>query len=221
MSIKQTLVVSLAGGAMVAVGLVGFVTGRASTPVVSVGLEAVSQPEGVNEEMMKRMMAEQAELAPEHKNLLPMVGTFACEMHFIMAPGEEPEVWTGKSVNTMILGGRFLKTNFSGEMEMFGDKIDFEGFGLLGFDKTKGEYISTWCDSMSTALIVATGKPGDSGMSISVVGSSQSPMGEVPMKTVYEIDSIDKYTMVFYQGMPGNDEMTKIGWITCVRVTED
>jgi uncharacterized protein DUF1579 len=221
MSIKQTLLVSLAGGAVVAVGLVGFVSGRASSPIVSAGLEAVSQPEEMNEEMMKKMIAEQAKLAPEHKNFLPMVGTFACEMRFMMAPGEEPEVSTGTSVNSLILGGRFMKTNFSGEMEMFGDKMDFEGFGLLGFDKGKGEYVSSWCDSMTTSLIVASGEPGESGKSISVVGSSQSPMGEVPMKTVYEIESDDKYTMVFYQAMPGMDEMMKIGWITCIRETED
>ncbi len=221
MSIKQTLLVSLAGGAVVAVGLVGFVSGRAWSPVVSVGVETVSQPEGMDAEMMKKMVAEQAELAPEHKNFLPMVGTFACEMNFIMAPGQAPDVSDAKVVNTLILGGRFMQTQTSGELEMFGNKIDFEGFGLLGFDKGKGEYVSTWCDSMTTSLIVATGKPGDDAKTISVVGASQSPMGEVQMKTVYEIESDDKYTMVFYQAMPGMDEMMKIGWITCIRETED
>jgi uncharacterized protein DUF1579 len=221
MSIKQTLVVSLAGGAMVAVGLAGFVSGRASSPIVSVGVETVSQPDGMDAEMMKKMIAEQAELAPEHKNFLPMVGTFACEMRFMMAPGQEPEVSTGKSVNELILGGRFMKTDFSGEMEMFGDKMDFAGFGLLGFDKGKGEYVSTWCDSMTTSLMVATGKPGDDAKTITVMGTTQSPMGAVQMKSVYEIESDDKYTMVFYQAMPGMDEMMKIGWITCIRETED
>ncbi len=221
MSIKQTLVVSLAGGAMVAVGLVGFVSGRASSPIVSVGLEAVSQPEGMDEEMMRKMVAQQAALAPEHKNFLPMVGTFACEMNFVMAPGQEPDVSAAKVVNTLILGGRFMQTQTSGELKMFGDKIEYEGFGLLGFDKAKGEYVSTWCDSMTTSLIMASGKPGDDGKTITVVGAMPSPMGEVRMKTVYEIENDDKYTMIFYQAMPGMDDMMKIGWITCLRVEED
>ncbi len=214
MSIKQTILVSLAGGAMCAVGVVGFAVGHHSAPMQS-SIATVAQPEGAapTQDMMKQMMAEQAKLAPEHKHLLPMVGTWDAELSFLMEPGGEPEVSKGVCVNTMILGGRFMKSDFKAEINMFGDKVAFSGFGLMGYGKEKGEFVSTWCDSMSTNLLVSTGKPGDDAKRLSLTGMSSSPMGEVPMKNVYIIESDKAHTMEFWQGMPGTDELMKIGWI--------
>jgi hypothetical protein len=215
MSIKQTILISLAGGAMCAVGVVGFAVGQHNSATPTVAIETVAQPEGAQptEEMMKQMMAEQAKLAPEHKHLLPMVGTWDAELSFLMEPGGEPEVSQGTCVNTMILGGRYMKSEFKAELNMFGDKMAFSGFGLMGFGKEKGEFVSTWCDTMSTSLLVSTGKPGEDAKVMTLTGMSSSPMGEVPMKNVYIIESDKAHTMEFWQGMPGSDEMMKIGWI--------
>jgi len=213
MSMKQTMVVSLAGGAMCAVGVMGFMAGHAATPTV---VETVAQPEGFTPtpEMIKQMMEEQAKLAPEHEKLVPFAGTWDAEMHFIMEPGAEPDVSHGTSVNTLILGGRVLETKFKGDISMFGEKMAFTGAGHMGFDKLKGEYFSTWVDSLSTSLLVSYGKPSEDGASLTLSGMSMSPMGEVPMKNVYIMDGEKKHTMEFWQGEPGSDEMMKIGWIT-------
>lgn len=213
MSIKQTVVVSIAGGVVCAFGMFGFAAGRSAAPA-PVTLDRVAQPEEMTEEQIKEMMAQQAQLAPQHKELHAMVGVWDAEMSFQMMPGEAPEVSRGTSTTTLILGGKFLKTDFEGQINMFGEKTAFTGYGLMGFDTVKGEYVSTWCDSLSTSLLVATGKPGEDPKRMELSGSMPSPMGEVVMKNVYIIESDTKHVMEFWQSMPGDAEMSKIGAIT-------
>ncbi len=177
----------------------------------------VSQPGDPQEEMIKNMLKEQAALAPQHKVLEALVGTFNAEMNFLMEPGGEPDKTKGVSVNKSILGGRFVTMEFAGDINMFGDVIKFAGLGMMGFDKSKGEFIMTWADTMSTSLLMQAGKPGTDSKRIEVSGTAASVMGEQQMKHVYIIESNDKHTLEFYQAMPGMDEMMKIGWITYTR----
>ena len=59
----------------------------------------------------------------------------------------------GVMENRMILGGRFLRSRFSGEM--MGQP--FEGIGIEGYDNFKKKYVSVWFDSLSTSLFVMSG----------------------------------------------------------------
>jgi hypothetical protein len=216
MSIKRTVVVSLAGGLVCAAGLAGLATWRGAEPAAAV--RSVGQPEGQPTPYeMKKMLAEQAELAPQHKLLLPMVGEWNAEMSFVMEPGGEPEVSTGSCTNTMILGGRFLKSEFKGDVAMFGVKMAFAGFGLMGYSKETGEFQSTWCDSMSTGIVMSTGKPGENPKVITLTGAMASAQGDIPAKWVYMIESDKKHVMQMWQGMPGSDEMVQIGTITYIK----
>jgi hypothetical protein len=184
--------------------------------VVEVAMQ--DQPvEMPSEEMIKAMLKEQATLAPQHKYLESLVGTFDAEMNFLMEPGGEPDKTKGVAKNTSMLGGRFVGFHFDGDVNMFGDIIKFSGFGMMGFDKAKGEFVMTWADTMSTTMLVSYGKPGADGKRIEVSGVSASPMGEANMKHVYVIESKDKHTLEFYQGEPGSDDMMKVGWINYTR----
>lgn len=213
MAFKQTMVVSLAGGVMCAVGVMGFVAGHASSPST---VELVAQPEGFEPtpDMIKEMIEEASKLAPEHKQLVPMVGEWDAEMSFQMAPGAEPDVSRGTCTNKLILGGRLMTTEFKGEAKMFGQTFAFSGFGLMGFSKETGAFQSTWCDSMSTSIIVSSGKPTEDPKEIVVSGSMPSEQGDVPAKWVYKIESDKKHVMEMWQGMPGAEEMMQIGTIT-------
>src|SRR6266581_3291960 len=76
------------------------------------------------EQMMAAMM-KAAALAPEHETLKAMAGKFDVEVKAYEAPGAPPETSKGKSTNELILGGRYLKGDFTGSMM----NMPFHGLG--------------------------------------------------------------------------------------------
>ena len=58
--------------------------------------------------------SEMGALAEAHKNFEVFVGTFKAEVKMWMGPGE-PMVSTGVMVNTLDLGGRFLRQEYKGD----------------------------------------------------------------------------------------------------------
>lgn len=217
MKIRDMMIV-VGGAAVCGAGFGLWMTGDAHTQernVIDVSLQ--DQPVDPQMEMIKNMLKEQAALAPQHKYLESLVGTFDAEMNFLMEPEGEPDVTKGVSVNKPILGGRFITMDFHGDLDMFGETIKFSGLGMMGFDKFKGEFVMTWVDTMSTQILTQSGKPGADGTRIEVSGTAASMMGEQEMKHVYLIESKDKHVLEFYQSVPGTPEMMKIGWINYTR----
>jgi hypothetical protein len=86
-----------------------------------------------------------------HEALAERVGNWDVKVTTWLAPGAAPEVSTGKSEITMIMGGRYLLENFSGEF----DGRSFAGMGLTGYDNLKQRYVATWIDTMSTGIMAA------------------------------------------------------------------
>ena len=95
--------------------------------------------------MMAKWM-EVAAPAEAHKKLESMVGTWMTKVTMWEAPGGEPQVSEGKSVNMMVLGGRWLEQKYEGTF-MGGP---FSGIGYTGYDNYKKQYLSWWMDTMST-----------------------------------------------------------------------
>lgn len=187
--------------------------------VVPVSVRQEGQPEGMEctPDQIKQMLEEQGRPAPEHKNLQPLVGTFDAEMAFLIEPGGEPEVSKGVSRNKWIMGEKFVQMNFAGSMSMAGAEFPFTGMGILGYDKMTGQYHMMWIDSLSTTMLTSTGKAGQNAKEIAVSGTAASPVGQTEMKHVFKVESNEKHVLEFWQGMPGQGEMMKVGWITYTR----
>ena len=67
--------------------------------------------------------AQMGALEDAHKRFEPFVGTFKAEVKMWMGPGE-PHVSTGVMINTLDLGGRFLKqVSLVDEVKQEGDQI--------------------------------------------------------------------------------------------------
>ena len=66
----------------------------------------------------------------------------------------EPTVLEGVSLKTMIMGGRFLREELTGE---FMGQL-FKGYGLTGHDNVTGEFVSVWLDNMGTGIHFYTGE---------------------------------------------------------------
>lgn len=88
----------------------------------------------------------------EHKILQSFVGDWQHTARFWHDPFSEPQVSHGTNTNSWILDGRFLRQEVKGSA--FGKP--FEGLGITGFDKVRGEYSSLWIDNTSTGFMSAS-----------------------------------------------------------------
>ncbi len=196
-----------------------FVAGRATTPdtTAPASITPAAQPEQMGmptPEQVKEMMAASAAKAPEHDVLARFAGAWNAEMNFLTAPGADPEVSHAKAEYTAILDGRFVKNHYKGMFKFMGAEMPFEGYGMLGYDTARGEYVTAWCDNLSTSMLVEKGEPGDDADRITVEGQMLNQMGaESPFRHVYAFHDDGSFTLEFHQPDPATGEMMKIGWI--------
>lgn len=124
-----------------------------------------------------------------HKALEVFVGTWDVEFKTLMA-GMEDFNSTGTATFESIMGGRFLRQDFKGDM--MGSK--FHGVGLTGYHKTLQRYEGVWFDDSNTAMAYFTGKKTDNGWLYE--GEETDPMAGQTLKVQ---DAI---------AMHGNDHFT-------------
>jgi hypothetical protein len=92
----------------------------------------------------------------------------------------------------MILGGRFLQQEFAGDM--MGNP--FNGIGVAGYDNHTQKYISTWMDSMGTAILVFEGTASADGKTITQESRYDDPIkGPLKWRSVTRV--VDENTHVF------------------------
>lgn len=144
------------------------------------------------EEMMKKW-AEVSTPGDAHRKLDDLVGTWDAEMKMWMqGPGSVPSVTKGTSVNTWVLGGRYLRQEYKGEFM----GMPFEGIGYTGYDNHNKRYFSIWIDNSSTQLSTMSGVVDQSGKVFTEYGTMDEWMtGEngKPVKYVTRILSKDKH----------------------------
>lgn len=104
-------------------------------------------------EEMQAMMAMMGP-GPEHKSFEPLAGTWDMDITFNM--GGPPMKVSGQAVNTLILGGRFLKSEKKGHAAEMG--MDIEFLSIYGFDRRTNEYTVVGYDTMGTYYVTAAGK---------------------------------------------------------------
>jgi len=110
-----------------------------------------------------------------HKKLDHMVGTWDVTVKSWMAPGAPPMESTGTAENTWVLGKRWVQESFHGSFM----GMPFEGIGYTGYDNVKQQYVGTWMDNMSTAVMMSSGKSG-SGNTYEFTSSMDDPMTGKP-----------------------------------------
>lgn len=144
---------------------------------------------------MKAMM-EAGSPGEPHKMLAKSTGTWSADVTHWMAEGTPPQKATGKSVSTMIYGGRYQQSKFSGDMM----GMPFEGLAIMGYDNTEKKYFSTWIDNMSTAMMITWGTWDDASKSITLTGTMKNPANglECNLKEIYKIVDDNTHVMEMY-----------------------
>ncbi len=161
--------------------------------------------QGINGMDLQTRMEKYNELGkpgPHHELLARMAGTWSTRTLSWMEPGGPTMESTGVSEQKMILDGRFLQQDFSGEM--MGDK--FIGIGVTGFDNHTRKFVSTWMDSMSTAIMYFEGEADAGGKTITQTSEFDDPFrGPMKWRSVTRI--VDDHTHLFE--MFGTDKSGK------------
>jgi len=92
----------------------------------------------------------------------------------------------------MVLGGRFMQQEISGEMM----GSPFTGIGVNGYDNHTRKYVSTWMDSMGTAILLFEGTESADGKTITQEARYDDPIkGPMTYRSVTKI--VDDNTHVF------------------------
>jgi len=149
------------------------------------------------EEMMKRW--KEASTPNEmHKLLESLVGSWKAEIKIWMkGPDSLPSVSKGSAQYQMVLGGRFVKEDYKGEM----DGQPFTGFGYTGYDNTKKKFIGAWMDDMGTSLTTMEGSLDPDGKTIIFMSKMDDPMTGVmnkDIKYIYKIVDTHKHIFEMY-----------------------
>ncbi len=147
-----------------------------------------------------------------HRALARLAGTWAATIRF-WGPDGSPTESSGVCEQKMLLGGRFLEQQFTGEMM----GSPFEGIGITGYDNNTGRYLSTWIDSMSTAILFFEGTSGPDGKTITQEATYEDPVrGPMKWRSVTMIP--DDNTVLFEMyGTDKNSKEEKIMEITYTR----
>ena len=148
-------------------------------------------------------MAKYGTPGPEHEKLKSMVGTFDAEVSMQMAPEAPPMTSKGKIKNTIILDGRYLQGEYTGEM--MGQP--FKGLSLMGYDNYAKKFTATWIDSMSTIAMNSEGTADDAGkITLKCTFDCPITQGKRTSKEILTIASPDSHTMEMYDMGPDGKE---------------
>ena len=140
-----------------------------------------------------------AKPGPQHEILKDMAGTWKTEMTSYWENPEEPAVSEGVSEIKLVMDGRFAVEHFKSEYE----GKPFNGMGIFGYDNAKKKYVSTWLDNMSTGIMHSEGTYDESTKTLTMLGSSSTPMGDMKMKMENKNVSKDKAVFTMYTYVPG------------------
>jgi len=164
------------------------------------------------DEMMKKWM-DYMTPGSMHEMMAKTVGEWTFVSKYWMDPSAPPTVSNGKSVNEMILGGRYLKSmNYSDVMGM-----PMEGLNILAYDKATNEFFSFWVDNMGTGMTMARGKYDEKSKVCDMKGTMVDPMTGKEMQYRQTMKFIDDNNQQMEMYMISDGKETKSMEITATR----
>ncbi len=106
------------------------------------------------------------------KKLEPFVGTFDVRVRTWTDPSKPPEDTSGTSVNSWVLGDRYVQMKYDGVF--MGE--NFNGIGFTGFDNITKKYQSVWMDTANTCMISSSGAFDAGGKTLTLKGTNNDPL---------------------------------------------
>jgi hypothetical protein len=139
----------------------------------------------------------------DHQALKYFAGRWKVEAKMWAAPGAPATESVNTNEGEMILGGRYVRLIYKGEM--MGQP--FEGHQISGYDNIAKAYTTFWIDNSSTSFYLLKGTYDAAGKTYTYTGRWTDPLGgESPVRMVVRIVSADEYVSETYMTMPDGKE---------------
>jgi len=156
-----------------------FLTPLAVLAVCAVSISVIDAQQNTKEQDLFKVYVEKfGPPGPEHTLLEPLAGTWRAECKLWTDPNQPAQVSEGTLVRKPVMGGRFIQEEFTGKMM---DK-PFQGTGQIGYDRAKQKYVTSWIDSMDTALHVSYGTYEPSTKTWTFTSEDKCPITGLPVK---------------------------------------
>lgn len=159
------------------------------------------------QQAMMDAMAKAATPGPNHKLLEQAVGNWSVAMRMWMDPSAPPTEVKGTAEFRSVLGGRYVTSLFKAPVM----GMDFEGWGLSGYDNVTGKFVGIWFDNMSTGVMFMTGSYDPATHTFTYTGEMADPMQPSTMvkyREVLRIEGSDRQVMEMYEGRGGKEAKT-------------
>jgi hypothetical protein len=142
-----------------------------------------------------RAWREAGAVGEHHAHLTAFVGEWTVTSRFWATPDAEPVTSTGSASNRLILGGRFVQLDYSGDLPAAGGADAFTGHGLLGYDNLEQWHVAVWVDSLTTAVLAQQGVCDADGRQLTLTGTfTDAVTGEKrTARSVYRVESDTRY----------------------------
>ena len=180
---------------------------------VSVAMAKEKEPAQMDMQAMMDTYKKLATPGESHKQLASLEGSWNTKTKEWMDPKKPPTESTGTCEEKMLLDGRFLQQECTGEM--MGQP--YTGIGVHGYDNLTKKYVTTWMDSMGTGIMFMDGTASADGKTITLHGSHKDPMGGVMKhRAVWKLVDANTQTFEMYHKGKDGKEM-KMMEITYIR----
>ena len=177
---------------------------------VSVAMAKEKQPDQMDMQAMMDTYKKLAIPGEPHKQLASLAGSWTTKTKEWMDPSKPPMESTGTCEEKVLLDGRFLQQECTGDM--MGQS--FTSIGVTGYDNFTKKYVTTWMSSMGTGIFVMEGNGSADGKTITLHGSHKDPMGgDMKHHALWKVVDANTQTFEMY-GAHGNDKDMKMMEIT-------
>jgi hypothetical protein len=154
----------------------------------------------------KAMMEVYAKLATpgeQHNQLASLAGSWTTKTKEWMEPNKPPVESTGSAEMKMLLDGRFLQQEVTGQM--MGQP--FSGIEITAYDNLLKRYVTTWMSTMGTGIFTMEGTASADGKTITLKGQHAEPGGGyMKHRAIWKIVDSNTQTFDMYGAHHGGKE---------------
>jgi len=139
----------------------------------------------------------------QHKQLASLAGSWTTKTKEWMEPNKPPVESTGTAEMKMLLDGRFLQQELTGQI--MGQP--FSGIEITAYDNLLKRYVTSWMSTMSTGIFMMEGTASTDGKTITLKGQHAEPGGGyMKHRAIWKIVDSNTQTFDMYGTHPGGKE---------------
>lgn len=166
-----------------------------------------TQKMSAEQQAMMEAWQKAATVGTQHKLMEALVGDWTTAQTMWMDPKAPPMKETGKSSNSLVMGGRYLRQDFTGQWQ----GQPFHGQGYMGYDNVTGKHFSSWMDDASTGMFLAHGDYDAATRTYTFTGEMTDPTkggAKIPVRSTLRVVDKDNHVFEMYETRDGKETRT-------------